>query len=72
MSSETMVLVPLAFVQQFNTMAHNYSLGVIPPDYYFGTERDAFVSAYARCSKALLELRDLLPANPQKMKVDNV
>jgi hypothetical protein len=57
-----MVMVPLEFVQGFGTLAHNYSLTAIPPDYYQGTERDAFSNAYRRCGADLAKLRDLIEA----------
>lgn len=56
------VAVPLSFVQGFNTLAHNYSLRAVPPDYYHGTEGDAFSAAYKRCGADLAELRTLLAA----------
>lgn len=57
---EGYVRVPLEFVRRFNTLAHNYSLDAVAPDHYFGTERDAFRNAYARCGRDLAELRALL------------
>ena len=59
-----MELVPLEFVQGFNTLAHNYSLQAIAPDYYHGVERDAFKNAYARCGQDLAKLRAMLSAAP--------
>lgn len=56
------VQVPLKFVQGFCTLAHNYSLKAVPPDYYSGTEGDAFSSAYRRCGEDLAKLRALIPA----------
>ncbi len=61
-------LVPIAFVQGFSTLAHNYSLNAEAPDYYHGVERDAFSNAYARCGQDLAELRDLLAAAPTTPK----
>jgi hypothetical protein len=55
-------LVPVEFVQGFNTMAHNYCLRAEPPDYYSGTEADAFRHAYSRCGSDLRKLRDMLAA----------
>jgi len=59
------VIVPLAFVQGFSTLAHNYSLQAVAPDYYHGVERDAFKSAYSRCGADLAKLRDMLAAAPK-------
>lgn len=56
--------VPLEFLQGFRTLAHNWSLDAIPPDYYHGVERDAFKSAYARCGYELVKLRAMLAAAP--------
>lgn len=56
------VMVPVAFVQGFNTLAHNYSLRAIPPDCYWGTEGDAFSAAYRRCGEDLAKLRAQLEA----------
>jgi hypothetical protein len=56
--------VPREFVQGFCTLAHNYSLKAVPPDYYSGTEGDAFSSAYRRCGQDLGKLRDMLKAAP--------
>ena len=59
-----MVMVPLKFVQDFNTLAHNYCLRAVPPDYYSGTEADAFQHAYSRCGSDLRRLREILAAAP--------
>lgn len=59
---DTLVLVPLKFVQGFNDLAHNYQLQAVPPDYYHGVEGDAFRSAYKRCGADLKRLRDILTA----------
>jgi len=59
-----MVMVPLSFVQGFNRLAHNYSLRAVPPNYYGGTEGDAFSAAYRRCGIDLAELRAMLSAPP--------
>jgi hypothetical protein len=56
------VLVPLAFVQGFNTLAHNYSLRAEPPDHYSGTEGDAFSHAYQMCVEDLARLRAMIAA----------
>ena len=60
------VLVPIEFIRQFCNLAHNYSLSAIAPIYYFGTERDAFSSAFAECGRELAKLRAMLesPPNP--------
>ena len=58
-------LVPMGFVQGFNTLAHNYSLNAVPPDYYRGTEGDAFSNAYRRCGQDLAKLRAMLAAAPE-------
>ena len=58
------VLVPREFLAGFNTLAHNYSLKAIAPDYYSGTERDAFKSAYARCGNDLAKLSAMIAAAP--------
>ncbi|OYQ41057.1 hypothetical protein CHU94_08065 [Rhodoferax sp. TH121] len=55
-----LVTVPLEFVQGFNTLAHNYSLQAVAPDFYHGVERDAFCAAYKRCGQSLAELREKL------------
>lgn len=60
---EGQALVPLKFVQGFNTLAHNYSLRAVPPDYYDGMAGDAFRDAYARCGRDLAELRALLASH---------
>ncbi len=58
-------LVPVEFVQDFCTLAHNYSLPAVPPDYYcWGSEGAAFTDAYARCGRSLVELRGMLAASP--------
>lgn len=58
-------LVPVEFVRGFSTLAHNYSLTAVPPDYYRGTEGDAFSNAYRRCGQDLAKLRSMLTAAPQ-------
>lgn len=58
------VMVPVEFVRGFNTLAHNYSLQAVPPDYYHGTEGDAFRAAYRRCGQDLAKLRATLPPAP--------
>lgn len=55
-----MVQVPLAFVQAFQTLVHNYSLEVVPPDFYYGVEKDAYRSAFRRCGQELAEAAKLL------------
>jgi hypothetical protein len=57
-------MVPLAFLQGVLTLAHNYSLAAIPPDYYSGMAADAFKDAYRRCGKDLAALRAMLAASP--------
>ena len=59
-----MVMVPLSFVQGFNTLAHNWSLRAEPPSFYTGTEGDAFTRAYAECGQALAKLRAMIAAAP--------
>lgn len=59
-----MVMVPLSFVQGFNTLAHNWSLRAEPPSFYTGTEGDAFARAYAECGQALAKLRAMIAAAP--------
>lgn len=59
---DTLVLVPLKFVQGFRDIAHNYQLQAVPPDYYHGVEGDAFRDAYSRCGADLKRLRDILTA----------
>lgn len=54
------VQVPKKFIQEFMTLAHNYSLYAEAPDFYFGTERDAFQNAYRRCGGDLAKVKDLL------------
>lgn len=56
----TTVQVPKVFIQEFMTLAHNYSLYAEAPDFYFGTERDAFQNAYRRCGGDLAKVKDLL------------
>lgn len=63
---EGMVNVPLKFVQMFHTLAHNYQLNAVPPDYYHGVEGDAFKDAYRRCGRDLAALRSLLPKGPDE------
>lgn len=58
--SELVAVVPLKFIQGFSTLAHNYSLRAVAPDYYSGVEADAFQTAYARCGADLAKLRDML------------
>ncbi|MDP9992030.1 hypothetical protein J2W28_001058 [Variovorax boronicumulans] len=64
------VQVPLTFIRGFYTLAHNYSLTAVPPDYYWGNERDAFSSAYRRCGQDLVKLRALIPAKPRASRVE--
>ena len=59
-----MVMVPLSFVQGFNTLAHNWSLRAEPPSFYTGTEGDAFTRAYAECGQALAKLRAMIASAP--------
>ena len=58
------VLVPRQVVQDVCTLAHNYSLNAIAPDYYHGVERDAFANAYKRCGSDLAKIRAALAALP--------
>lgn len=64
-----MALVPLSFLQGFHTLAHNYSLRAVPPDYYRGVEGDAFSAAYKRCGEDLAKLRAMLAAAPSPSAV---
>lgn len=75
------VRVPLEFIQGFSTLAHNYSLRAVPPDYYSGAEGDAFSNAYRRCGQDLAKLRALIatvldtpaaaiPAAPREVTAD--
>lgn len=57
--------VPTAFVDSFRTIAHNYSLEAVAPDYYRGAERDAFANAYRRCGRELAALQGILDAAPE-------
>ena len=57
-----LVAVPVGFVHGFSTLAHNYSLRAVPPDYYRGTEGDAFSDAYRRCGQQLARLAEILTA----------
>ena len=62
------VLVPRQVVQDVCTLAHNYSLNAIAPDYYHGVERDAFANAYKRCGSDLAKIRAalaVLPSSPR-------
>lgn len=61
-SPADLVQVPRKFIQGFGDLAHNYQLEAVPPDYYHGTEGDAFRAAYKRCGADLKKLRDLLAA----------
>lgn len=63
------VLVPVAFVRGFSTLAHNYSLRAEPPDHYHGVEGDAFRNAYARCGRDLAELSAMLKTTPEAAPV---
>ena len=65
-----MVMVPLSFVQGFNTLAHNWSLRAEPPSFYTGTEGDAFTRAYAECGQALAKLRAMIASAPAVPAVD--
>jgi hypothetical protein len=56
--------VPVAFIQGFNVLAHNYSLRAEPPDYYSGMAGDAFRTAYALCGQDLAKLQAMLAAAP--------
>lgn len=58
------VMVPVEFMRGFHTLAHNWSLEAIPPDYLWGTEKDVFKSTYRRCGHDLAKLKDLLAAAP--------
>ena len=60
LAAPQMVQVPLAFVQAFQTLVHNYSLEVVPPDFYHGVEKDAYRSAFRRCGQELAEAAKLL------------
>lgn len=62
-------LVPIEFLAGFNTLAHNYSLQAVAPDYYSGTERDAFMNAYARCGNDLAKLSVMLAAAPASQRL---
>jgi hypothetical protein len=57
-------LVPMEFLRGFLTLAHNYSLRAVPPDYYRGVEGDAFSVAYKRCGEDLAKLRAMLDLTP--------
>lgn len=57
---EDFVLVPKQFIEKFNTLAHNYRLGAIAPDYYVGNERDAYASACENFGIILGKMRDQL------------
>ena len=65
-AAEGWVMVPKEFIQGFHTLAHNYSLRAEPPEFYRGTEGDAFSRAYRQCGEALGKLRALLAAAPQE------
>lgn len=58
------VTVSRDFIRGFRTLVHNYSLRAEAPDYYRGTEADAFSNAYARCGRDLAEVDKLLAAAP--------
>lgn len=53
-------VVPVEFVRRILTLAHNWSLTAIPPDYYDGRVGDAFKEAYRRCGADMAEAKTML------------
>ncbi len=54
------VQVPKKFIQEFMTLAHNYSVYAEDPGFYFGTECGALQDACRRCGNDLTKVKDLL------------